>query len=360
LARRFRNIFWKSRILNKPILSICIPAYENEKSLKQALTSTLGLDNAKIEILISDDSSTNSLQNVALDFRHLYPTLNLTYHHQPINLGVAYNKKWLLENAKGALILFLEHDDELIHTEMIKSALNLYESNEKIKLFLSNAYISENGKKRIMQQNLPKTYGNYRNISNHYFIKKFLLTSRIRSVSLNWSSVIFEKEAALKAGAFSDLYMMTKCESTLFSSYHNEENMIFILLLANRYELMYTSTPTSIRNLLPRSFSVLNSEINKDSMINPEYIFLLKIISSVDSYYRKILIIKRLIWIGIPMRNDHIFHSNFLDKRIQRIILYTSLFTGKIYNPLTEPFRSKMIRCYRFLLKLIHNLNKVN
>lgn len=93
------------------LVSIIVPTYNHEKYIRQALDSILMQEvTFPYEILIGDDSSTDSTPSILKCYHAKYPDIiRLTLHH--INIGATQNAYQLLTSAKGKYLATLEGDD---------------------------------------------------------------------------------------------------------------------------------------------------------------------------------------------------------------------------------------------------------
>ena len=92
--------------MEKPLVSIIIPAYNHEKFIKAAVDSVLGQTVRDLELIVIDDGSTDRTGQIVRG----YSDLRLTYYHQEnqdayntINRG--------LDLARGQYIAILNSDD---------------------------------------------------------------------------------------------------------------------------------------------------------------------------------------------------------------------------------------------------------
>ena len=97
-----------------PLLSICIPTYNRAEQLKQCLDSIVAQDlfvnSDKIEVVISDNCSTDNTFNVVKEFMDEYPQ-KIKYFKTEKNIGFD-NFEQVLKKGKG---LFLKlHNDYLV------------------------------------------------------------------------------------------------------------------------------------------------------------------------------------------------------------------------------------------------------
>ncbi|MCC7384156.1 MAG: glycosyltransferase family 2 protein [Deltaproteobacteria bacterium] len=94
-----------------PRLSICLPTYNRASFLRGALESICTQATDDLEIVVSDNASTDDTPGVVADFARRYPFVR--GHRHEANLGFDRNFKSLVELAKGAYCWTLGDDDWL-------------------------------------------------------------------------------------------------------------------------------------------------------------------------------------------------------------------------------------------------------
>jgi glycosyltransferase involved in cell wall biosynthesis len=98
-----------------PLVSIGIPTYNRaEGFLKQALQSAVNQTYQNIEIIISDNCSTDNTEMVVRSFND--PRIRYFKHKE--NIGANNNFNYCVEQARGAYFLLL-HDDDLIDNDFV-------------------------------------------------------------------------------------------------------------------------------------------------------------------------------------------------------------------------------------------------
>ena len=121
-----------------PLVSVCIPTYNGEKFIVEAIASVLTQTYDNLEIIIADDQS----QDRTLDLiQALQPHINLTvliYPHP--RWGIAENCNFCVQKAKGKYIKFLFQDDILL-PNCITEMVNLAEQDETMGLVFSRREI---------------------------------------------------------------------------------------------------------------------------------------------------------------------------------------------------------------------------
>lgn len=101
---------------DKTLITFAIPTYNGSKYLPQAIDSVLkdvhesGL--ADVEVLISDNCSTDSTAVIAADFQAKYPGV-VSYYRNDQNIGYDRNLDLAIRRAKGEYVWLLGDDDYL-------------------------------------------------------------------------------------------------------------------------------------------------------------------------------------------------------------------------------------------------------
>lgn len=95
--------------LSQPLVSIGIPTYNRASLLKRSIESALNQDYKNIEILISDNASTDETESVCLFYSD--KDTRLKYYRQPKNRGPAENFTEVLERSSGLFFMWLGDDD---------------------------------------------------------------------------------------------------------------------------------------------------------------------------------------------------------------------------------------------------------
>ena len=103
----------QSTILDNPLVSFCILTYNQEKYIKDACMGAFGQDYPNLEIVISDDCSSDSTWDIVLELVSQYNGPHkLVLNKNEKNLGIRENcNKVLYELATGEIILLAGGDD---------------------------------------------------------------------------------------------------------------------------------------------------------------------------------------------------------------------------------------------------------
>lgn len=95
-----------------PLVTIGIPTYNRSGYLRQALQSALAQTYPNLEIIVSDNASTDDTPQVIAE----YTDPRIRFIRQPENLGMAGNWNACLRAATGEYFLLLSDDDLLVPT----------------------------------------------------------------------------------------------------------------------------------------------------------------------------------------------------------------------------------------------------
>jgi predicted O-linked N-acetylglucosamine transferase (SPINDLY family)/GT2 family glycosyltransferase len=130
-----------------PLVSICIPTYNGEKFITEAIVSIFAQTYSNLEILFSDDNSSDRTVEIAKSFQSQSPhKFSILEHDQ---YGLAANWNFCISQAQGKYIKFLFQDD-LLQPNAIAEMVSLAEQDQEIglvfsprKLITSNNYPHE-------------------------------------------------------------------------------------------------------------------------------------------------------------------------------------------------------------------------
>lgn len=117
-----------------PLVSILIPTYNGEEFIKTAIQSALEQTYPNLEIIISDDGSTDNTIKIAEAFQEKssIPYRILTHS----NYGLVKNLNFCIKQAQGKYIKFIFQDDWL-EPNCIEEMVNLAEQDPEIGLVFS-------------------------------------------------------------------------------------------------------------------------------------------------------------------------------------------------------------------------------
>lgn len=106
-----------------PKISVIIPVYNGENTLKAAVESVLSQTFTDYEIIIADDASTDGSFGVGAAYAKAHK--NITIIRNDGNSFVGYTRNRALSLARGEYVFFLDSDDILYSTTVFENAMLL-------------------------------------------------------------------------------------------------------------------------------------------------------------------------------------------------------------------------------------------
>ena len=95
--------------VNHPLVSIGVPVFNGDKLLAQALAALLHQDYNNLEIIISDNGSTDTTSNICKEF--VNKDTRVKYFSSEENFGLSWNFNRVLELSSGKYFMWAAHDD---------------------------------------------------------------------------------------------------------------------------------------------------------------------------------------------------------------------------------------------------------
>ncbi len=109
----------------QPLVTIAIPTYNRAHLyLRNAIAGALGQDYPNLEILVSDNCSTDTTEQLVKEFTDP----RLRYFRQPVNIGANNNFNFCLEQARGDYF-HLFFDDDHIDSDFISTCMQAAQKN---------------------------------------------------------------------------------------------------------------------------------------------------------------------------------------------------------------------------------------
>ncbi|MDD5322845.1 MAG: glycosyltransferase [Methylococcales bacterium] len=125
-----------SKIENKtPLVSVIITCYNREEYIAEAIESVLHQNYQNLEIIISDNCSTDR----SLEIINRYKAdERIKVFTNTFNTGMIKNFQKATELAKGKYITYVSSDDYFIDNEFISDAVNKFERHERVSIVASD------------------------------------------------------------------------------------------------------------------------------------------------------------------------------------------------------------------------------
>lgn len=125
----------------QPLVSICMPAYNAEHTIREALDSILAQTYQNIEIVVFDDGSSDRTAKII----HSFKDSRVRYYCNPQNLGGFQTMNQAIALSQGELIAVYHADDIYTPTIVAKEVAYLQSHLEAGAVFCLDHFINEEG-----------------------------------------------------------------------------------------------------------------------------------------------------------------------------------------------------------------------
>ncbi len=145
-------------ISNKPLVSIGLPTHNRAPSLRRSIESALTQDYPNLELVISDNASTDETQAICKEFCRR--DQRVRYTRQRVNQGAIANFRQVLERAQGEFFMWLA-DDDWLETSYVTKCVEGFSEHSDYELVCGKARYFK-GEEAIFegdQINLPQDSG---------------------------------------------------------------------------------------------------------------------------------------------------------------------------------------------------------
>ena len=140
---------------NGPLVSIGVPIYNEERFLEEALDALLAQDYPNIEILISDNASTDG--TAAICERYAANDDRVSYQRLPENIGGAANFQHVLSAAAGRYFMWAAGHD-VWSEDLVRESVGILEKNSDAALAFATSYwIDAEGHRDSRDTDYPDT-----------------------------------------------------------------------------------------------------------------------------------------------------------------------------------------------------------
>lgn len=133
----------------EPLVSYCIITYNQEHCIREALESAISQDYENMEIIISDDNSTDNTFTIIQEFVEQYGgTIPFLLNKNPQNLFITGNLNKAIELSHGKYIIFSAGDDTKAGPNSVRQFVKYIKEMDVLSL-TSNAYIIDKNSNMI-------------------------------------------------------------------------------------------------------------------------------------------------------------------------------------------------------------------
>jgi len=297
------------------LVSIVVLTYNSENYILDALESVYNQDYHRIELIVSDDASSDNTIYVCKNWirknNKRFENTKLVISN--CNTGITENCQRGLLNATGEWIKFLAGDDAL-EKECISIYMEYIKKNNNVKLIQSNSTYYKNffDKNNIIY---------IRNISNEALMKNTLSLKYQRKIlyfspSVNAPTVFINRQFLNRIGGFN-------------KQIKSMEDWPLWIRVNNYGEIIYGVTKCTVK------YRVHNNSIsNNGNIVNKNYKDLFRF--QKKYLWKELSFIDRIFILYVYKINNLFFHINKLENNISNYIYKILLIFYYIYKRIRE------------------------
>lgn len=121
--------------MTTPLVSVCVPTYNRGAALRGSLPDICGQDYAPIEIVISDNGSTDDTEAVCREAAATDPRIR--YVRQPRNIGLYENHNFLIDESRGDFVCFF-HDHDTRSATIVREYVEFMQAHQDVGVVCSD------------------------------------------------------------------------------------------------------------------------------------------------------------------------------------------------------------------------------
>jgi len=131
-----------------PLVSVVMISYNQEKFIRSSIESVLLQEYQNIEIVISDDASTDGTVKIIKEYAEKYPN---KFNVITSKKNVGPNENWFkaVIESRGKYAIGLAGDDEFL-PDIISEYINIMEEDSNIAICYSDAIVFDTNKQKVL------------------------------------------------------------------------------------------------------------------------------------------------------------------------------------------------------------------
>ncbi len=260
--------------LPNPLVSICIPAYNAEATLRETLESLLSQDYPYLDIVVSDNHSTDGTKAVVQSFaergvRYCTPGKRPTWaENLPNYIGAYINANFVLAQGRGDY-LCLFHADDLYEPTIVRQQIAVMQAHPNVgAVFTRMRMIGEDSRPiRMGISMLPGTVSGSVPLAFPTLLNTVLAYSNF----LPAPSVMFRRSVVEQVGGFDERHFLTSADLELWLRIAHQGYALAIIdqpLLNYRIsQRQFGEQYNKLRTTLADMFSVLDHYLSQPDVL---------------------------------------------------------------------------------------------
>lgn len=181
-----------------PLVTLCIPTYNSAFYLSQTLDSIAVQTYKNIEVIISDNASTDETSAIIKSYcdRHGW-----TFYRNEINIGAGNNFNKLIELAHGEYIA-IYHADDIYDPTIVEKSIYAFQQSDNIGLVGTMGTVINSLNQFIYSFNYPTCFESNHSLLGFDDVLNGILSSNNHEILLITPSIMVKKECYQRLGAF--------------------------------------------------------------------------------------------------------------------------------------------------------------
>ncbi|WP_052825771.1 glycosyltransferase family 2 protein [Neotamlana nanhaiensis] len=222
--------------MNKPLVSILIPAYNAVSFIEETLYSIKIQSYTNWEAIIVEDGTDDGTKDIVDTFKATV-SQNVVYFKNEVNLGLPATRNVASTLAKGSWFALLDSDD-LWHKHHLETLITTVNENpEHHFIYSTNIKFYDNIDKNLLDTEIEKK------LKNPPYLSKNIATAIFKGYMVQPSATMFSSELFESIGGFDESF---RCVEDL--------NFYFRILIRG-YKFIYTGNSTSYYRQNPNGLS---------------------------------------------------------------------------------------------------------
>lgn len=193
----FQNT-WGDYLNQLPLISICIPTYNSALFLAQALESIAAQTYKNIEVIISDNASTDNTPDIIQAYCNRY---GWTFDPNETNIGAGNNFNKLINLATGEYIA-IYHADDIYDPTIVERSVYAFQQSENIGLVGTMGIAINNINQILYSFEFPTCFKSNQSLLGFDDVLNGILSNNNYDILLITPSIMVRKECYRSLGIF--------------------------------------------------------------------------------------------------------------------------------------------------------------
>jgi glycosyltransferase involved in cell wall biosynthesis len=145
--------------IDNQLVSVVVPLYNGGRYIESTLMSVLSQSYNNYEVIVVDDGSTDDGSQKVTTIMEQHPRrIQLIYHSDHGNYGIAASRNLAIRNAKGVYVAFIDQDDIWLPNKLEKQVEALQQFPEAALVYAKVTFVDQEGGGKKLRS-VHSTYG---------------------------------------------------------------------------------------------------------------------------------------------------------------------------------------------------------